>query len=52
MNFLERIYLRGLANAIRLVRRTREERGWYAAANVVMGAVSLGFGLVCLMMYF
>ena len=48
MGAIQRLRFRLYAAAIRFVRRAHARGGWYAAANVVMGYVSLGFGLVCL----
>lgn len=51
MNVIERALVRVSATGVRLVLRAREKNGWYGAANVVMGGVSLCFGLVLLLVW-
>lgn len=51
MNVIERALVRVSATGVRLVLRAREKNGWYGAANVVMGGVSVCFGLVLLLVW-
>lgn len=49
ISILQRMRFRVYATGVQMVRQAYAKNGWYGAANVVLGFVSLVVGVFCLL---